>query len=311
MRKPHFELALPEGDWLELRDPDDELRQRIEERFGIEVPNLSALGEIESSSRLRMKGKALIMTAPLLAGGADEQAKLIPTGFLLLPRALITVHYTDYPVFENIAATIDRQEDRTPAAVLARLLEAVVDHASDQLETVSEQAASVSHTIFYTDLQHRGLKIETKQLGRSIIKLGRASERVSRVRYMFLSIGRLAKFVIDRSEDGLNEKTRARLQAVAHDIVSLDEFEISLSSRIQFLLDAATSLISIRQNDVVKVLTVASVVGIPPVLLVGIYGMNFRFMPELSWPWGYPFAVSLCLISGLLPYLWFKWRKWI
>jgi magnesium transporter len=98
---------------------------------------------------------------------------------------------------------------------------------------------------------------------------------------------------------------------VGHDIASLDEFEVSLSGRIQLIQDAATGLISIEQNDVVKLLTVASVVGIPYVLIVGIYGMNFKNMPELGWSWGYPYALGLCVLSAVVPYLWFKWRDWI
>jgi len=58
-------------------------------------------------------------------------------------------------------------------------------------------------------------------------------------------------------------------------------------------------------------LTVVSVVGVPPVLVVGIYGMNFKYMPELQWHLGYPFAILLCILSAVLPLLWFRWRDWI
>lgn len=297
--------------WIDVCDPGETRRRQIEERFGVTVPQLSALAEIESSSRLRAEGAALIMTAPLLVGSNDDPLQYAPTGFILLPDTLITVHYAPLKAFEAVAQAIGTEPHRTPLSILTRLLEEVVDRAADQLESVSDLTASVSHTIFYANTEHSGLKTETGVLRRSIIELGRASDRASRARYMFLSIGRMAKFVDDRCESEMDEKTRARLRAIAHDIDSLDEFEISLSGRIQFLLDAATSLISIRQNDVVKVLTVASVVGIPPVLVVGVYGMNFHVMPELSWPWGYPFSLGLCLFSAVVPYLWFKWRKWV
>jgi magnesium transporter len=128
---------------------------------------------------------------------------------------------------------------------------------------------------------------------------------------MFLNIGRMASFVIDRCDPKLDEPIRARLEAVRHDIASLDEFEASLSGRIQLLQDSAAGFISIEQNEVVKVLTVVSVVGVPPVLVVGIYGMNFRFMPELQWHYGYPFALVLCVLSAVVPLLWFRWRDWI
>ena len=82
-------------------------------------------------------------------------------------------------------------------------------------------------------------------------------------------------------------------------------------SRVQLLQDAATGIISIDQNNVMKVLTVASVVGIPPVLVVGVYGMNFKNMPELDWTWGYPYALALLVVSGLVPLIWFKLKDWI
>lgn len=307
MLKPHPDSPTPM--WIDLCEPSEDERRDIETRFGVTVPDLTALREIESSSRLRAQGQALIMTAPLLTRADADRWQFAPTGFILLPEVLITVHYAPLQAFDAVARIA--AEEPSPQAILARLLEEVVDRAADLLETVSELAASVSRTMFYTDLQGRGLDCETGILRRSIIKLGRASDRASRVRYMFLSIGRMATFVTDRCETGLDERMLARFQSVIHDIASLDEFEISLSGRIQFLLDAATSLIGISQNEVVKVLTVASVVGIPPVLVVGVYGMNFHFMPELSWPWGYPFALGLCLLSAVIPYLWFKWRKWV
>jgi magnesium transporter len=142
-------------------------------------------------------------------------------------------------------------------------------------------------------------------------KIGQVSDRTSRVRYTFLSIGRMAAFAIDRCRPKMEAGIRERLEAVRQDIASLDEFELSLSGRVQLLQDAATGFISIEQNEVVKVLTVVSVVGVPPVLVVGIYGMNFKYMPELSWTLGYPFALVLCLASIVLPLLWFKWRDWL
>jgi magnesium transporter len=128
---------------------------------------------------------------------------------------------------------------------------------------------------------------------------------------MILNIGRMAAFVAERNKGQMDQALAGRFQSVVHDIASLEEYENSLSARIQFMLDAATSLVNIEQNDVTKVLTVASVVGIPPVLVAGIYGMNFHAMPELSWAWGYPYALGLCAITTLVPYLWFKWRKWV
>jgi magnesium transporter len=116
---------------------------------------------------------------------------------------------------------------------------------------------------------------------------------------------------VDRARDWLAQDNATRLQSVSSDIASLVQFSEGLVNRVQLLQDAATGIINIDQNDVMKVLTIASVVGIPPVLVVGIYGMNFKNMPELDWPWGYEYALALILITALVPLIWFKWKDWI
>jgi len=79
---------------------------------------------------------------------------------------------------------------------------------------------------------------------------------------------------------------------------------------VQFLLDAILGFINTEQNEIFKVLTIASVVGIPPTFIASMYGMNFRNMPELSWTWGYEYGLALIAISTILPIIWFKLRGW-
>jgi CorA-like Mg2+ transporter protein len=86
--------------------------------------------------------------------------------------------------------------------------------------------------------------------------------------------------------------------AISRDIASLNDYEGHLSDKVQFLLDAILGFISIAQNDIFKVLTIVSVVGIPPTLVAGIYGMNFKFMPELGWDWGYGFGLAMIVLSA-------------
>jgi magnesium transporter len=110
--------------------------------------------------------------------------------------------------------------------------------------------------------------------------------------------------------DSIVPEFEARLAAISRDIASLNDYEVHLSNKVQFLLDAILGFISIAQNDIFKVLTIVSVVGIPPTLVAGIYGMNFKSMPELGWDWGYGYGLAMIVLSGLIPLLWFKWRRW-
>lgn len=121
---------------------------------------------------------------------------------------------------------------------------------------------------------------------------------------------RIASFADDAGNEWVTPTTRKRLVSVTKDVAPLSDYETRLSDKIQLLLDAILGLINIQQSDLFKILTIVSVVGVPPTILVGIWGMNFKSMPELSWAWGYPVAWLAIIASGMLPLLWFKSAGW-
>ena len=302
--------ALRTHRWVDLIDPTAEEIERVEAAFGVELPSRESLVETEASSRLRADEGTLYLSAPLIAGTEEDQWRLAPTGFVLTGDWLITIRFAPLPAFEIVHQRI-AEDDCAAPQILTFILEELVDRAADYLERAAELLTETSSRIFVDESKKPKLGVETRRLRQAMVQLGRIADRMTRVRHSFATLGRIAIFVADRCEPRLDAALRDRLQAVRGDINSLDEFETSLTDRVQFMLDAAAGFISIAQNDVVKVLTVVSVAGVPPVLIVGIYGMNFHYMPELAWPWGYPFALALVVISTILPVIWFKWRDWL
>ena len=125
-----------------------------------------------------------------------------------------------------------------------------------------------------------------------------------------LVLQRAMPFLIEHGDGWMEPQVKARLKMAGNDVLSLNDYEVHLTDKLQFLLDAALGFINTEQNELFKVLTIASVAGIPPVLVAGIYGMNFHYMPELAWPDGYPFGLAMIVLSGVLPLLWFKWKGW-
>lgn len=302
--------ALSAARWVDLADPTPEEIARVEAAFGIQLPSRESLIEIEASSRLRAHEGTLYLSAPLISGADGETWQLAPTGFILNGSWLITIRFAPLGAFDTVRKSIARADCAAPQ-ILTFILEEIVDRAADFLERAAESVTEASMTIFVDDDRKEKLGVATRRLRQAMVRIGRISERMTRVRHSFVTLGRMAIFVADRCEPRLDRGLRERLQAVREDINSLDEFESSLANHIQFLLDAAAGFISIAQNDVVKVLTVVSVAGVPPVLVVGVYGMNFHYMPELSWPVGYPLALALVVLSTIIPVLWFKWRDWL
>jgi magnesium transporter len=300
------------GVWVDLLDPTREEKSAVEESFGLAIPTREELSEIETTSRLRKEPEALYMSAPLISIAEDGLWSPAPTGFVLSKHFLITVHFDELALFENIAQKIAALDKIEPVEVFTRILEEVVDRAADHLEVSAERLDKASKAIFRDETTPgSGLPYDARLLRTAMTQIGRVSERISNVQYMLTWIDRICNFTADHGREWIAPEIISRLQAVRADITSLTLFDESLLSRVQLLQDAATAIINIGQNEVMKVLTVVSVAGVPPVLIAGIYGMNFKNMPELNWPWGYGFALALIVISTIIPLLWFKLKQWI
>ncbi|HEY5283598.1 MAG TPA: CorA family divalent cation transporter, partial [Polyangia bacterium] len=197
---------------------------------------------------------------------------------------------------------------RDAEEALLRIFELIIDRAADNLERAGTACDELSRTAFRGGGAHA--KVATK-LSVALRRIGATAEQISRMRDELLGLGRIGSYVMESGIAGAPPVNGTRLKAIRADIASLTDYEAHLSGKLQFLLDATLGFINIEQNEIVKTLTIASVMGIPPVLVAGIYGMNFRIMPELGWAFGYPMALGLILVSGLLPLWWFKRRGWM
>jgi magnesium transporter len=160
------------------------------------------------------------------------------------------------------------------------------------------------------DWQRNKVARVNRMLRETLVEIGDMGERLSHIRDTLLVLQRAIPFVSEHGNEWLEILVKTRLKTAVADVQSLNDYEVHLTDKLQFLLDADLGFIATEQNDLFKVLTIASVVGIPPVLVAGIYGMNFHYMPELSWPDGYAFGLAMIVLSALLPLLWFKWKGW-
>ena len=164
------------------------------------------------------------------------------------------------------------------------------------------------------DLQKNKVARVNRMLRDILVEIGDMGERLSYIRDTLLVLQRAVPFVAEHGDGWLEDLIKARLKMAAADVASLNEYEVHLTDKIQFLLDADLGFISTEQNDLFKIMTIWSTVGIPPVLVAGIYGMNFKFVPEPN-----PWALWLsCWGAGPdrgghrapIPLLWFKRKGW-
>jgi magnesium transporter len=240
--------------------------------------------------------------------------RVVSIGFVLSPDRLITVRFAPSRSFEEYAEQLPRGETVNKAAphIFVGLMEAIVDRQADTLEQVRADLDAISHRIFHRGtLEYGGRKEEDATLREVLTQLGHIGGLISSVRESEVGAARIVPYVEAMTEDWMPHDLCARLRTLRRDIESVSDFDTHLNDKLQFMLDATLGFINIAQNNVVKVLTIASVAGIPPVLFAGIWGMNFKHMPELDWPWGYPFAWLVILLSAVIPLGIFRWRKWI
>ncbi len=298
--------------WIDLRSPSETEVHMVTEATGLHVPTQAEVSEIEASSRLISREGVLYLSMPLITIEGGPRA--VSAGFVLSPERLVTVRFAASQVFDHYAARLPTGEvpRDSGAHILTGLLGAIVDRQADAFEGIHGDLESISHRVFALAGEGRtGRKIEDRILRNTLGELGRIGDLISHIRDSRLGAARLLPFIEANTGDWLPAELRPKLTSMRGDIVSLNDFDTHLTDKLQFLLDATLGFINIAQNDVMKVMTIASVVGIPPVLIAGVYGMNFKYIPEYDWAWGYPYGWALIILTALIPLGIFRWRKWI
>jgi magnesium transporter len=262
-------------------------------------------------SRLQYEDGTFTISVPVTPHYRHEEDVTSPLGFVLTADILVTVRFARLHTFETIAARVKRRKRSAPDIFLV-ILEALVDYNADRLEELRGEATEISKGIFHKEMQHarRNVSRTNRMLRQTLVSIGDMGERLSHVRETLLVLQRAVPFVTEHGNGWMEPAVKARLKMAGSDVQSLNDYEIHLTDKIQFLLDAALGFISTEQNDLFKVLTIASVVGIPPTFVASMYGMNFHFMPELAWRYGYAWGLGLIFLSTVIPIIWFKIRGW-
>jgi magnesium transporter len=300
--------------WIDLLRPTAEEDARVEALLGITIPALAEVEEIELSSRLYHEDGAEFMTmAGLIGLDTDEPAKTLIT-FILKDATLVTVRYAEPKPFLAYLARAQKPGNIVCASgeqVMLGLAEAMGDRMADALEVVGSQIDHVSRAVFRK--KSTTAKRFQHDLRTIVEQIGIKAEVLTMVQESLVSVSRMMSFHAPTSatSDGPDRDTREFIEVIQRDAVALGEHARTLTAKIEFLLNATLGLINLEQNQIIKIFSVVAFVFLPPTLVASIYGMNFDFMPELNWPFGYPMALGLMVISAIAPYLYFRGRGWL
>lgn len=295
--------------WADIMEPTTEEEHSLEALLGLDLPTRAEMREIEVSSRLYEVDGARFMTATVVSKADTPLAEAGAITFVMANHVLVSLRYSDplsFTIFSARALKLPGQCESGETA-LAGLIEAIIDRAADVLENVATEMDTLSRNVFRSKIND-GDSIDLEEALRS---LGRFDDLTGKVRESLASIERVVSFLTQVLAPEVKKDYRARLKTMARDIRSIAEHASALAQKVNFLLDATLGMINIEQTRVIKILSVAATVFLPPTLMASIYGMNFEIMPELHWEFGYPMAIVLMIVTAVLPYLYFKRKGWL
>lgn len=294
--------------WIDAVAPDRAERQALEADLGLPLPTREAMVEIEQSSRVYRRDGALIMTIPVLWKVMEEAAETTPVALVRAGDRLVTLRFAEPQALMTFIQKMDASTTvRDADGMMLAIFDALIDRLADNLEHVGGRMSAISREVFRatapgpSNPMAPDLEGILRQIGRLMDITGLAAESLVVISRVLSSAG----VDLKRGEHKQMHKSLQR------DARQLSDHANSLSGKGTFLLDATLGLINIEQTNVMKIFSVIAAFFLPPTLVAGIYGMNFRVMPELGWDLGYPFAVLLMLASALVPYWIFRRKGWL
>jgi magnesium transporter len=292
--------------WLDLIEPSDEERQVANKLLNTSLPTREETSALELSSRLNATEDTLRVNIPSFVRTEGEHGPSTPLGFVLTRDLLATIRYADSLAFDQVAGTLTRAGTTHGSSdIFFDLIEGIVDVGADRIEAIAADVSKLSQAVFSEERDRRGL------LRTALFKVGNMQRQITQIRSALLGVSRVVSYLCDVPLPWISQRLQSQWRVIHADIVSLNEFDQQLSERLQFLLDAILGFINNDQNDIMRVLTIVSVVTVPPMILAGIWGMNFKSIPEYDWPHGYAFALTMIVISIIVPLIAFKLKKWL
>ncbi|GJG97495.1 magnesium/cobalt transporter CorA [Cupriavidus pauculus] len=290
--------------WIDVVSPDDEELAWIKEAYGVVLPELEDLGDLEASARY-FEGEdenIHIRTDFLLA--EDEASRNVRVAFVLTRDVLFSIHDEDLPVFRlvRLRARMRPGSVRNAKDVLMDLYATDAEYSADSIEEIYERLEEASRRVLAENV--------TDAAAADVLEtIAREEDLNGRIRRNVMDTRRAVSFLMRSQLLSAEQQDEAR--QILRDIDSIENHTAFLFDKINFLMDATVGFININQNKIIKLFSVVSVALMPPTLIASIYGMNFKLMPELDWAVGYPWAIALMAVSAAIPLVYFRRKGWL
>ena len=290
--------------WIDLLEPSIEERELLQNGLGQSLASFLELEDIEASARFFEDEDGLHLHSFFYCLDDDGYADIATVAFTIRDGRLFTLRERDLPAFRLYRMRSRRMKliDSNAYELLLDLFETKIEQLADVIETVYSDLENLSHVILNG-------KQEGDSLNEALSDLTELEDVSSKVRLCLMDTQRALSFLLRKTRLPNNQLEQAR--DIMRDIESLQPHNESLFQKVNFLMQAAMGFINIEQNRIMKFFSVVSVMFLPATLVASTYGMNFEFMPELHFQYGYPMAIGLMILAAATPYVYFKRKGWL
>ncbi|MCG3865604.1 MULTISPECIES: magnesium/cobalt transporter CorA [unclassified Photobacterium] len=289
--------------WVDLIEPNETERNRVQRELGQGLATRPELEDIESSARFFEDEDGLHIHSFFYYEDAEDYANNSTVAFTIRDGRLFTLRERELPAFRlyRMRARTQHLQQGSAYELLLDLFETKIEQLADVIEDIYSALESIGKVIL-------GGK-PGEHFDKALSNLAEQEDAGWKIRLCLMDTQRALSFLVRKARLPASELEQAR--EVLRDIESLLPYNESLFQKVNFLMDAAMGFINIEQNRIIKIFSVVSVIFLPPTLVASSYGMNFKFMPELHWEFGYPYALMVMVLAGFAPYLYFKRKGWL
>ncbi|MFI3270415.1 MAG: CorA family divalent cation transporter [Rikenellaceae bacterium] len=297
--------------WIDLLNPTFKEQKVVENFMGVSLQSRQQIEEIETTSKYSETKSSIISNSNFFIPQEDNFT-IEPVSLIITEgEALISMRTAEMRTFRDAERRLQITPKNYPTGyhIFTTLLDVRIDYDADLVEVTAKMVAALSRDIAQEDNIDKEFIRRIGQLQENTMMLRENIFDRQRVLWMILRS--------DRFPAALNP----RFQLMVKDVNSLISHADFAFQRLDYIQASALGLINIEQNEIVKIFSVASVIFMPATLIASIYGMNFKFMPELSWayelesgltiPLGYMFAIFLMLLCSGFTIWFFRYKKWL
>jgi magnesium transporter len=283
--------------WIDMNDVSENIESELEQFLKIYIQEDEEIEEIEMSSRYIQTDDSIVANSNFL----QDNYAMQPVSFIIKNGILVSVRNAELKSFNETVKKIFVNTSNFPSGyhVMVSLFETRVEYDADMIEDVTDQITNLSKNLNTESDLDQDILLQIKEL----------QEKVMIIRQNIVDKQRVVSNMLKCNF--FPEDLIPRLNIIVKDINSLFEYTRFDFDRLDYLQDTFLGLVNLQQNNIIKIFTVVSVIFLPPTLIASMYGMNFKYMPELDWKFGYPFSILLMITFTVGVLVFFKRKKWL